>query len=466
MIKKFSNKLVLTLLALMVGTVANAGVKLSLSPLSGVTPGNEYTVSVIVESEVALASVGFDVKFPEGIVPVEMVKNNDRAKGTNGWICNITPSQTNPGFYTAGLTNFNKNIFAGTAPVAYITVEAGDVIGAGKVEIENVEIILAGQSVATDDVEVVNPDMSGSSVYPGIMLFSADYFAVKPGEIFTVNVMLDNDAALRSFQCDVELNGFELIEDEVEGDIFVGSDRNPDPTLYMYNPENGLLGMLVSSKDQLEGNSGVLFSFKVKAPDSFPKKSVISLKNFRGCSVQGFSTSFKLENDLEINITNQLILDYEAAQAAVDALQDNLDAAKNAENDPLRKAAIDKMKNAIEAIQDAIDGLDDIANPAQLNPKFDLAGFMEEVADVQEAIDALKAAIDEACAIIPGDIDKDGDIDADDLALFIQALATSQLPAATSEDFVRYDVNQNGSINIADAQAIFNIFMYGSIEGK
>ena len=50
--------------------------------------------------------------------------------------------------------------------------------------------------------------------------------------------------------------------------------------------------------------------------------------------------------------------------------------------------------------------------------------------------------------------------------LFIQALAGGKLPTLDSEDFTRYDANQNGVINIADAQAIFNIFMYGSASGK
>lgn len=377
MIKKFSNKLVLTLLALMVGTVANAAVKLSLTPLSDVTPGNEYTVAVIVESDVALASVGFDVKFPKGITPIEMVKNNDRAKGTNGWICNITESKTNPGFYTAGLTNFTKDILAGNDAVAYIKVETAGQIGKGEIEIENVEIVLAGETEATEDFVVETPDVTTTTIYPGVMTFFTDDYIVAPGAEFTVAVNLLNDAALRSFQCDVVLpEGFTLVEDEEEGDIFVGSERNPNPTSYMFNATTNVLGMFVTSKDQIEGNDGVLFTFKVKAPAEMPAQSVISLKNFRGVSVQGFNTSFELQNDLAIAVLNERLM------------------------------------------------------------------------------------------AIPGDIDKDGDVDADDLALFIQALAAQQLPTVDSDDFVRYDANQNGVINIADAQAIFNIFMYGNAAGR
>ena len=78
MIKKFSNKLVLTLLALMVGTVANAAVKLTIGEISGVTAGAVIEIPVCLENDAAVATVGFDVRFPKGIVPISMEKNNDR----------------------------------------------------------------------------------------------------------------------------------------------------------------------------------------------------------------------------------------------------------------------------------------------------------------------------------------------------------------------------------------------------
>ena len=62
--------------------------------------------------------------------------------------------------------------------------------------------------------------------------------------------------------------------------------------------------------------------------------------------------------------------------------------------------------------------------------------------------------------VLRGDINADGVVDADDLALFIAALAYDRLPSdPSSEEFYRYDANGNGAINIADAQAIFNMVL-------
>ena len=376
MIKKFSNKLVLTLLALMVGTVANAAVKLSIGQVSGATPGAVIEIPVYLDNDAAVATVGFDVRFPKGIVPISMEKNNERAKGTQGWTCNIMPTNLNPGAYRAGLMNFTKNISAGSGVIAVISASCSDIMETGDITLENVEVTLANGTVA--DVETEDGKVEISTVYPGIMQFSAPDYIINPGETFMVEVSLDNDIDLRSFQSKLQLpEGFELVEDEDEGEYIIGSDRNPEGTMYSYTEGAGIIGMLNMSGEPLEGESGVLFRFAVKAPEELAAESVITIKGFKGM-VKGFTTSFGFDSDIALTVYNQKML---------------------------------------------------VVN-------------------------------------IPGDIDQDGDVDADDLALFIQALAGGKLPTLDSEDFTRYDANQNGVINIADAQAIFNIFMYGSASGK
>ena len=59
---------------------------------------------------------------------------------------------------------------------------------------------------------------------------------------------------------------------------------------------------------------------------------------------------------------------------------------------------------------------------------------------------------------VAGDITGTGEVDEDDVDLFIEQLLGGQLPTdATSDDFARYDVNGDGVVNIADAQAILNL---------
>ena len=108
MIKIFSNKLVLAMLALMVGTVANAAVKLSIGKVTGVLPKATIEIPVYLENDADVSTVGFDVRLPKGITPTAMAKNNERAKGSQGWACNIQPTVENPGAFRAGLYSFEK----------------------------------------------------------------------------------------------------------------------------------------------------------------------------------------------------------------------------------------------------------------------------------------------------------------------------------------------------------------------
>ena len=371
MIKKFSNKLVLTLLALMLGVVANAEVKLSLGEFGKITPGAIFDLPIILDSDADIKSLSFDLRMPEGLIAVSAEKNNSRAKGT-GWTCNVTAAPDNDGAFRFGLINFSKSILAGQGEVAVITIAADDVIEEGEITFENVEILM--KDGADADVTTEPATVEVSNIYPGLMSFSAESTDIVPGETFTVTVNLDNDVPLTGFTAYLTLpEGFEPVYNE-DGDFIVPGVRVPDNYQWSYNKKTGKIGFMKASTADLEDESGELFSFTVEAPKEIEKDAVITLTDFIG-SIKGSSASFGFDSDITLKVFG-------------------------------------------------------------------------------------------AKKIIPGDIDKDGDVDADDLALFIQALATNQLPAATSEDFIRYDVNQNGSINIADAQAIFNIFMYGSIEGK
>ena len=128
MIKKYTSKLMLTLLVLMVGTVANAAVKLSLGNCVVAYGGASIEIPVYLENDAAVATVGFDARFPKGISAVKMVKNDQRAKGSQGWSCNIQPAGLNPGAYRAGLLTLNgKNIAAGEGAIATITAKVADV---------------------------------------------------------------------------------------------------------------------------------------------------------------------------------------------------------------------------------------------------------------------------------------------------------------------------------------------------
>ena len=67
---------------------------------------------------------------------------------------------------------------------------------------------------------------------------------------------------------------------------------------------------------------------------------------------------------------------------------------------------------------------------------------------------------------IPGDVNAGGNVQMDDADNFVEDLLTGNLPTdPTSDDFIRYDANQDGRIDIADAQAIMNLAMGLNADG-
>lgn len=67
---------------------------------------------------------------------------------------------------------------------------------------------------------------------------------------------------------------------------------------------------------------------------------------------------------------------------------------------------------------------------------------------------------------IPGDVNAGGDVQLDDADKFIDNLLNGNLPTdPESDDFIRHDANQDGRIDIADAQAIMNLAMGLNADG-
>ena len=67
---------------------------------------------------------------------------------------------------------------------------------------------------------------------------------------------------------------------------------------------------------------------------------------------------------------------------------------------------------------------------------------------------------------IPGDVTGSGDVEMDDVDDFIDDMLNGNIPTdPTSDEFIRFDGNQDGRIDIADAQAILNMAMGLNADG-
>lgn len=68
---------------------------------------------------------------------------------------------------------------------------------------------------------------------------------------------------------------------------------------------------------------------------------------------------------------------------------------------------------------------------------------------------------------IPGDVTGSGEVQLDDVDDFINDMLEGNIPTdPTSDDFVRFDSNQDGRIDIADAQATLNLAMGLNADGS
>ena len=106
----------------------------------------------------------------------------------------------------------------------------------------------------------------------------------------------------------------------------------------------------------------------------------------------------------------------------------------------------------------ALEALDAAKEAGTLTAESTLAEFGElpTADEIAAVVEAAKEAQSKYC--IPGDITGTGEVDEDDVDAFIEELLDGELPTdPTDPEFARYDVNGDGRVDIADAQAILNL---------
>ena len=165
-----------------------------------------------------------------------------------------------------------------------------------------------------------------------------------------------------------------------------------------------------------------------------------------------------LEEELLAAAEADLAEQQQAYKEALDNANENeLDYAGYADQNADAKEALDDLEQFIE------DNKGNLSDP-------EVVGELQELLDkTEDAIDELTEKSDELLVpeVVAGDINKDGQVDADDLALFINALYNDTLPTdPESEEFIRYNANGDKIISIADAQAIFNMALGRNADGS
>jgi len=101
-------------------------------------------------------------------------------------------------------------------------------------------------------------------------------------------------------------------------------------------------------------------------------------------------------------------------------------------------------------------------------------GLIEADGTVYDNHDALMAQLADLKVLIDeydemankeqlGDINGTGAPDVEDYFALADAILSGNVPAEGDEDFYKYDVNEDGVVNVGDAQAVINLILYGEV---
>ena len=197
---------------------------------------------------------------------------------------------------------------------------------------------------------------------------------------------------------------------------------------------------------------------------------------------------------LEYNENESLEENIEAVDAILADLEESLDEQRGEDNDTAYAALSAELDELDEAIADAKDVLSD-SKYALVRDEFlaQLDALQEKVDAAREDLEsrngqltlsstniesitladvaAVLAAADAAQVSVPGDLNNDGEISMYDFDLFVDELLDNDELWDASEDpvlyeeYKKYDVNGDGRIDVADAQALINLALGLNIDG-
>lgn len=206
----------------------------------------------------------------------------------------------------------------GEVPVSF-NFDAADVVTDGEITLadvsEIINIVLGNvaaaprKTISTRGGEAENPTRPGDAIY-------INTFDIAAGETKTVEVYFDNEEPFISFHTEIILpEGLEFVEEDGEYWVDLSSRKTRSHTIASRLQPDGRLRVVAysSQNSEFKGNSGVLFTFDIKADENFnsDKPSVISLDNTYVCNRNadgdGFTDYDVADFSVSINETNTAV---------------------------------------------------------------------------------------------------------------------------------------------------------------
>ena len=177
-----------------------------------------------------------------------------------------------------------------------------------------------------------------------------------------------------------------------------------------------------------------------------------------------------LEDDLEAQRSEDNETAYVALSEELDELYNAIAEAREALADSKYALVADEYLAMLDELQEEVDAAREDLEERYENGELTLSSTNIE-SITQDEVAAVIAAADAAQTDVAGDIDNDGEITLDDFDSFVDELLTNDdlWDAADDpelyEQYKKYDVNGDGSIDVADAQALINLALGLNIDG-
>ncbi len=441
--------------AMMVGVVAVAQNKLYIEDFS-IVPGQETTVNLVLENTDNISSLQFDIDFPEGLefVPGSEERNTERITRTSHTLTVSQYDQYNEQskrftIFAKGVDTLKTAIKGHSGVILSFQVEADESFTGGKLIFSEAYGSDATITPATEKDIVVVEGVVKANV--GTFSLSADSVSMFTTKNDTVHFYLANTIDVVGMEARLTL------PDGIKAEVIMG-DRLSDNTEVNYVASTGKILVSSMMNDVFAETDAPVFSIVLTATDIVTGDIILN-----EVVVSDKKTPFAIEGEakvavdvLDINkiVYGEMTVKLDSAQ---NKLADTLEVISNYTTDAGKAFAESEEAKAIAAELDSIKAeLDSLYAAGLLT---DVNDFEERIAAVEERIDVLAreaAAADAAAKIVVGDVNDDGEVTiADANAIVNYFLGNEQ------EGFIREaaDVNGDGEITVADANAVVNMYL-------
>lgn len=448
-----------------------------------IKPGEKKVVAVNLNNSDALTSLQMDLTLPAGLSCTAITRNEDRLgrDEDNRYEQDVVLKANSNNVYSVTILTTNGTPFVGNSgALVYLKIEAatnfntsGTITVQGIVGSDSPKSGLANKYPIASSTVAVAPQVAKVST-------SESSFSIKSdGTLKEIGIQLNNDITLYGLQADITLPAGMSIDTKSNGDFhFYYTDRLPQSFSISSNvlsSQKVRVAISSLSHEAITGNSGTLFSFKVKAGETLVENSNIIIDNVIVSDAN--DVAYNLLQSDTINVKNQTIADNEAKAeaneaankvltAAIAALQTKLDAAKTKIVTDYKNVA-EKFVVAEAAIQKLIDSKTDSVKTAYTAVSLTATSTVNTI-DVEAAIAKLiaDAAAAEKAFNLLGDVNGDGVVTVSDYnAIKNFVLEITTMPEAGSKEFYTADVKADKVINIGDVTAIIKIINNASTSG-